>query len=217
MVGWPKINQRHVREQELDSDQRAAAVMRTRRSKMFLAVQRMVADGRLADHDVPDPPDACLPCSSCEWDCLMFAWRARLLELQGTDPLGEVGDVAWARRIHHRSNGVDAVKRSSDYDSMVRLELADRLSPTLRPRTPDPLDRTLSKRHWEMSVQDWRVRLRRLRDTTRDAATRAESVPKQLEFARTQSPTQSVAAEPFQMDNIHGGVFDWRDASLRQN
>jgi hypothetical protein len=147
----------------------------------------------------------------------MFAWRARLLRLQGTDPLGEPGDGDWARRIRHRSNAVDAVKRSSDYDSMVRLDSVDRLSATLRPRTPDPLDRTVSKRHWEMSVQDWRVRLRRLRDTTRDTATRAESVPKQLALIWTQSPTQRVPEEPFQMDNIHGGVFDRRDASLCRN
>ena len=191
--------------------------MRTRRSKMFLAVQRMVADGRLADNDVPEAPDASVQCSNGEWDSLMFAWRARLLELQGRDPLGEAGDVAWARRIHHRSNGVDAVKRSSDYDSMVRLESADRLSSTIRPRTPDPLDRTMSKRHWEMSVQDWRVRLRRLRNTKNDAATRAESVSKQREFARTQSQSQSDPAEPFRMDEIDGVVFDRRDASLRLN
>ena len=181
LVGWTDIDRHSVRQQELDTDQRAAAVMRTLRSTVFLAVRRMVADGRLADHDVPDPPDACLPCSSSEWDCLMFAWRARLLELRGTHPLGEAGGVAWASRISHRSNAVDAIKRSSDYDHIGRLESDDQISATLRPRTPDPLDRTVSKRHWEMSVQDWRARLRRVRDATRDRATRAESVPKQVE------------------------------------
>ena len=208
LVGWPEINQRHVRGQELNTDQRAAAVIRTCRSAMFLAVRDMVADGRLADHEVPAPPDACSPCSSSEWDCLMFAWRARLWRLQGTDPLGEPGDGDWARRIRHRSNAVDAVKRSSDYDSMVRLDSVDRLSATLRPRTPDPLDRTLSKRHWEMSVQDWRVRLRRLRDTTRDTATRTENVPKQRSL---------IPEEQFTMDDIHGGGFDNREASLCRN
>jgi hypothetical protein len=29
-----------------------------------------------------------------EWKCVMFAWRARLVGLQGTDPLGEAGDGA---------------------------------------------------------------------------------------------------------------------------
>ncbi len=170
----------------MDSDQRSAAVMRTCRSKAFLAVQRMVADGQLADSDVPPAPDASVPCSNGDWDSLMFAWRARLLELQGRDPLGEHGDIAWASRIRHRSDGVDAVKRSSDYERMLGLVSAERLAPANRPCTPDPLDRTMSKRHWEMSVQDWRVRLRRLQYLADEDANRAGSVSKECAFAFTQ-------------------------------
>ncbi len=162
----------------MDSDQRSAAVMRTCRSSAFLAVQRMVADGQLAASDVPPAPDASVQCSNGVWDTLMFAWRARLLELQGREPLGEHGDIAWARRICHRSDGVDAVKRSSDYERMLGLVSSGRLAPASRPRTPDLLDRTMSKRHWELSAQDWRLRLRRLEYLADEDANRAGSVLK---------------------------------------
>ena len=39
-----------------------------------------------------------------------------------------------------------------------------------RPRTPDPIDRKLSKRAWERSVQQWRIDLRAISDNMSTAS-----------------------------------------------
>ena len=65
----------------------------------------------------------------------------------------------WERRSAHRQAGHDAVKRTSDY---VRWCTRDEMCGTrLRPPSPDPCDKRLSKRMWERSVQTWRVELRK--------------------------------------------------------
>ena len=53
----------------------------------------------------------------------------------------------------HRKAGVRAIKRTPEYMAATRA-----LVP--RPRTPNPTDRTLSKRAWERSVQVWRKGLK---------------------------------------------------------
>ncbi len=148
--------------EEIAPDQRSADVLRTSRSPDFQAVQQMVAAGEMAESKVPRQPDPNAQCTSREWDYRMVAWRVQLRVVQGKEPLGEPGETAWAHRLCHRSDAVDAVKRSADYEAMVELVSSGRLDPGTRPHTPNPLDRTISKRHWERTVQDWRVRLRRL-------------------------------------------------------
>ena len=61
----------------------------------------------------------------------------------------------WARRLAHREEAVAAVKRSQDY----RLVRGARV---LRPKTPDPTDRAVSKRTWERGNQEWRKVLNHL-------------------------------------------------------
>ena len=76
----------------------------------------------------------------------------------------ECEEETWQTRSAHRVAGVKAVKRSADY---IRVT-ANSLTP--RPRTPDPIDRKLSKRAWERSVQQWRIDLRAISDNMSTAS-----------------------------------------------
>ena len=67
----------------------------------------------------------------------------------------ETEEQMWERRGSHRRAGIAAVKRSADY--IAALKRCGQ-----RPTTPCPEDRTISKRSWERSVQEWRVFLRDL-------------------------------------------------------
>lgn len=59
---------------------------------------------------------------------------------------------AWQRRTFKRLLAVTAIKASPEYDYPGNAEL--------RPQTPDPYDRGVSKRRWEKSVMHWRHALR---------------------------------------------------------
>ena len=64
--------------------------------------------------------------------------------------------LSWLEMQRKREAGVEAVKRSADYQQFPRFGLfAQR-----RPPTPDPADRTVSKRSWEAGMQRWRRDLR---------------------------------------------------------
>ena len=58
-------------------------------------------------------------------------------------------EALWQRRLQHRMNGVSAVKATELYAGSRS-----------RPRTPDPFDRSVSKRRWEASMQAFRLALR---------------------------------------------------------
>ena len=84
-------------------------------------------------------------------------------------PHGEI--VLWCRRQAKRLAAVRAVKASKDYTGCA-----------VRPATPDPLDRSVSKRCWEKSVQEWRQALRSQARTSAALSTRAaKDAPAHLE------------------------------------
>ena len=58
-------------------------------------------------------------------------------------------DEVWRRRICKRSATVRAVKSSPQYAACLT-----------RTPTPDPCDRSVSKRRWEAGVASWRRALR---------------------------------------------------------
>ena len=65
----------------------------------------------------------------------------------------------WTRRVEHRSNGVLYVKSTGSYQAMSRARASGRLREPPAPLTPDPTDRTITKRRWEKSMQQWRTAL----------------------------------------------------------
>ena len=85
----------------------------------------------------------------------------------------------WARREMHRAAGLAAVRRSKEYQAwkcmldtelvVARLKREDpaRLAAVQALQHPSPTDRSLSKRTWERSMQDWRRALRRLAEFRR--------------------------------------------------
>jgi hypothetical protein len=67
-------------------------------------------------------------------------------------------DAAWARRQDKRWAAISAVKKSSTYVELLVMTSTtnDDDEEILRPMTPDPRDRSRSKRTWEKSVMSWR-------------------------------------------------------------
>ena len=95
--------------------------------------------------------------------------------------MGEVVDnsseVEWAQRFVKRQGGVRAVKRSIEYETVVDMLRDGRLPRRLRPLTPRPDDRFLSKRRWEAGMMAWREALRDLSgDRQARAAARHEAL-----------------------------------------
>ena len=71
----------------------------------------------------------------------------------GAAPNTGCAEETWQNRMMHREEGVRAIKRTPEY-------IAATCAHVQRPRTPNPTDRTLSKRAWERSVQVWRKSLK---------------------------------------------------------
>ena len=69
-------------------------------------------------------------------------------------------DAEWDRREHKRLSAVGYVKATEMYSRLLVVSGTGELADNRRPRTPDPFDRTLSKRHWERKCADWRMSLR---------------------------------------------------------
>ena len=62
-------------------------------------------------------------------------------------------DANWDRRHQHRCAGLNSVYRSKDAISMYVLIAIGELSPEEAPIPPDPYDRNISKRQWELGTR----------------------------------------------------------------
>ena len=62
-------------------------------------------------------------------------------------------DANWDKRHQHRRSGLNSVYKSKDAISMYVLIAIGELSPDEAPVPPDPDDRSLSKRQWELSTE----------------------------------------------------------------
>eukprot|EP00929_Paragymnodinium_shiwhaense_P010722 TRINITY_DN11563_c0_g1_i2.p1 TRINITY_DN11563_c0_g1~~TRINITY_DN11563_c0_g1_i2.p1 ORF type:complete len:320 (+),score=70.90 TRINITY_DN11563_c0_g1_i2:178-1137(+) len=72
-----------------------------------------------------------------------------------------VTEEEWDRRHNKRKHAIIIVKSAND--DWKRLEAARQAGEALgpaAPRTPDPMDRAISKRQWEQGVMNWRTHLR---------------------------------------------------------
>ena len=70
----------------------------------------------------------------------------------------EASESDWVRREIHRRQGIQHIKSTEAYSRVARLENHN----VERPRTPDPTDRSMSKRDWEISMQRWRGTLQNI-------------------------------------------------------
>ena len=75
--------------------------------------------------------------------------------LQGPTKGGETGssdDAIWDRRHQHRRAGLARVCQSEDVTWMYALIAAGELPAGGAPMPPDPNDRSVSKRQWELGT-----------------------------------------------------------------
>ena len=90
------------------------------------------------------------PCSAEEWERRQAHRRA------GARSSPAASEEDWQRRLAHRTTGVLAVKDTSVYLDCVRLDETLGGAVRVRPATPDPSDRSISKRTWEQGMMAWR-------------------------------------------------------------
>ena len=62
-------------------------------------------------------------------------------------------DTIWDRKHRHRHAGLASAHRSPDVIQMYVLISTEELPPEEEPMPPDPYDRKLSKRQWELSTE----------------------------------------------------------------
>merc|ERR1712187_1034498 len=62
----------------------------------------------------------------------------------------------WQRRQEHRQAGIDATKRSALYQRFACARAEGRVGLMPAPSTPNPTDRSISKRKWESGMQMWK-------------------------------------------------------------
>ena len=82
-------------------------------------------------------------------------------ERRGEQVADNSDDVVWARRHTHRVNGLIAVQRSPDFETMMWMVSIGLSSEASVPQAPDPDDRMLSKRSWESRMMGWRRAIKR--------------------------------------------------------
>ena len=79
--------------------------------------------------------------------------RAKKSRRDGWDRACDNSDDAnWDRRHQHRRAGLNSVYKSKDAIAMGVLIAIGELSPEEAPTPPDPYDRSLSKRQWELGM-----------------------------------------------------------------
>ena len=95
--------------------------------------------------------DRSLPaCSAEEWERRQAHRRA------GARSAPAASEEDWQRRLAHRTTGVVAVKDTTIYLDCLRLDETLGGAVRVRPTTPDPSDRSISKRNWEQGMMAWR-------------------------------------------------------------
>mmetsp|Transcript_14361 Transcript_14361/g.23476 ORF Transcript_14361/g.23476 Transcript_14361/m.23476 type:complete len:310 (+) Transcript_14361:66-995(+) len=79
----------------------------------------------------------------------------------GDTPMADAGNTEedWQRRHEKRTNVVQSIKTTTEYEVMLKLREEGKLGASA-PRTPDGNDRSISKRKWEQEVMQWRNALR---------------------------------------------------------
>ena len=68
-------------------------------------------------------------------------------------------DAECEKRLQKRLDVVKAQKRSYEYIRVLVAASVDEAVDARRPQSPDPRDRTASKRQWESSMRRWRLSL----------------------------------------------------------
>jgi hypothetical protein len=65
-------------------------------------------------------------------------------------------EIEWTHRMKKREDGVRAVKSSPEYVEMLIMLSTGEMDEAERPLSPEPVNRTLSKRTWEQGMMTWR-------------------------------------------------------------
>ena len=76
-----------------------------------------------------------------------------------TIAMADDAGAVWRRKQDHRERGVAGVKATAMYLDSVVLAAESVETNVRRPATPDPRDRSISKRSWETAMVVWRRRL----------------------------------------------------------
>jgi hypothetical protein len=73
-----------------------------------------------------------------------------------TQVMPDVGEEVWQKRFEHRSAAVNLTKTTSQYQRFAVARAQGVAVSPEPPRTPDPTDRSVSKRAWEKAMGKWK-------------------------------------------------------------
>mmetsp|Transcript_80636 Transcript_80636/g.228425 ORF Transcript_80636/g.228425 Transcript_80636/m.228425 type:complete len:334 (+) Transcript_80636:50-1051(+) len=79
--------------------------------------------------------------------------------LPGQSQMPPASEEEWQHRITMRKKAVSVGKETPEYKWLAESRQQNE-EELVEPQTPDPTDRTVSKRHWKYAVQVWRSALR---------------------------------------------------------
>lgn len=113
---------------------------------------------------VPVSADATLRAEAAEFIPMAGSWAvvqaaAEALQLKQKRQIPYATDEEWEARILKREKEVETIKSLQSYRLYVEVFPQDRRGDD-DPRTPDPRDRTVSKRMWKWNVEKWRLQLK---------------------------------------------------------
>jgi hypothetical protein len=77
----------------------------------------------------------------------------------GFHAMPEASEEEWQHRAETRQRAILAGKDTPEYQWYSELKRGERREEG-DPLTPDPLDRTVSRRHWKYAAQQWRIMLK---------------------------------------------------------
>jgi len=137
--------------------------------------------------------EECLSTSAKSSSLLINALPAR-----GQQLMPEATEEEWQHRVELREKSVSVVKATPEYRWCAEAR-AQSKGVDAEPHTPDPRDRTVSKRHWKYLLQQWRCAIHQLHFDGRGSVASAEDV-------------QSVATATTETGGA--ATFDGDDASV---
>lgn len=82
----------------------------------------------------------------------------------GKFEMPEATEEEWQRRVETRRKAINIGKETVEYRRLaeVRLSKCNEDDAVAEPLTPDPFDRTVSKRQWKYNIKQWRLALKSL-------------------------------------------------------
>mmetsp|Transcript_44939 Transcript_44939/g.83998 ORF Transcript_44939/g.83998 Transcript_44939/m.83998 type:complete len:237 (-) Transcript_44939:169-879(-) len=150
----------------------------------------------------PEAADFIPMAGGCGWTTLQAAAEAYQQQQKQKRQMPYATDEEWDQRIAKREKEVETIKSLQSYRLYIEVFPPDKRGDD-DPKTPDPRDRTVSKRMWKWNVEKWRLQLksrcvysRAVMLQCREFLLRQPAAEAGAEGAADESATRGLRSEP---------------------